>query len=109
MGTTLRDCLYQCTSNSCWVCLIEGRFLVGGGMKSGGKSAWRRKADAAQVFKLSNYWRYVKGSLIQQHPEIHDWNRGDGLKLLDEEHKRLQKEGIVKYIEIKPIPEWVNV
>ena len=42
---TINDAKYACTVPSIWVCMIEGRFLVGGR----GNTAWKRKSDAAMI------------------------------------------------------------
>lgn len=109
----LRDALYKCTTNKTWVCLIEGRMLVGSGSHSSGKSAWSRKCDAARVFKESAYWRYIKYGLKKKYKgEIPEndfyYNRGCAKKILDEEYKKLLSTGVVKYIELTPVPEMLN-
>lgn len=107
--TNLRDELYRSTtSGPFWICMIEGRVMVGEGVRSRGKCAWKRKSDAAQVFKYSSYWHEIVRRFKAAHPGV-DWYRREGEWMLKQEYQRLLKEGIVKYYEVKPVPDWVNI
>lgn len=105
MAITLRDNLYKSITNSMWVCLIEGRIMVGNGVRSYNKCAFTTKAAAALVFKNTPYWRYIAYSIEKEHPNTYGKELN---KILDKEYKRLLKEGIVKYLQVSPIPDWVN-
>ena len=116
MALTLRDSLYQSTTNSIWVCMIEGRIMTGSGWntRSRNKCGWTNKNAVAQAFKHTPYWKFIKSSLKAQHPEINssDWwysGRGEAKKIMKDEYNRLLNEGIVKYIEITQVPDWVNI
>ena len=113
MGLTLRDCLYESTTSKVWICLIEGRILVGNGSRSYKKSAWLRKADVAQVFKHSKYWKHIKIGLKTKYPNIPEteWIGQGYVKakwIMKNEYNRLLNEGVVQYIEITPTPQWFN-
>ena len=110
---TLNDAKYACTVSSIWVCMIEGRFLVGGR----GNTAWKRKSDAAVAFKHSEYWSWIVDGLKNSNPDqveeskFHRWWKygGQGKDLEEQAYKELIESGKLKYIEITPIPEWVNL
>lgn len=112
---TLRDNLYKCTSNSFWVCLIEGRFLV----SKRGRVGFTRKSDAALAFKNSDYWDFIVRTLKTTHKdqayksqwgESWCWNNNKEGKLIeDNKYKELLKNGTIVYSEIKRIPDWANI
>lgn len=115
-GLTLRDNLYTSSTNSIWVCLIEGRFLV----SKRGTTAWQRKSDSISAFKHSDYWRYIVCDLKLQHPDLisqssscggKKWwlDRKRGEQIEKEKFNELMKDGIIQFIEIKPVPNWVNI
>lgn len=113
-GLTLRDNLYTSSTNAIWVCLIEGRFLV----SKRGTTAWQRKSDAVIAFKHSSYWQYIVESLKVQHSNLisqcglnKKWwnNRKQGEQIEKEKLNELIKDGIIQFVEIKPVPDWVNV
>lgn len=113
MALTLRDNLYKSTCSSMWVCLIHGRFLV----SKKGRTGWNQKSSAALAFKNSSYWDYITWKLKKEHMdkcEENRWgvswkNRKEGEKMEKETYQKLIEDGVVKYIEIKPIPEWTNL
>lgn len=113
MKTTLRDNLYTSTISKCWVCLIENRFLKGKGYRSYNKCAWSRKCDVAQVFKHSDYWRFIVRDLKRQYPEIDemDWigaGCGRAKYIMKEKYDQLRKDGVVRYLEVGVTPFWVE-
>lgn len=113
MALTLRDNLYKSTCSSMWVCLIHGRFLI----SKKGRTGWNQKSSAALAFKNSCYWDYITWNLKKKHMdkcEENRWgvswkNQKEGEEMEKEVYQNLIKEGVVKYIEIKPIPEWTNL
>lgn len=110
---TTNDIKYASTYPSIWVCMIEGRFLKG----KGGAMAWARKNDAVTTFKHSEYWEWIVDGLKNSNPDqveetrFHRWWKygGKGKDLEEQTYKELIESGKVKYIEINPIPEWVNL
>ena len=108
---TTNDIKYASTYPSIWVCMIEGRFLKG----KGGAMAWGRKNDAVTTFKHSDYWSWIVDELKNSNPDqveetrFHRWWKygGQGKELEDAAYKKLLEDGIVKYMEIKPVPDWV--
>lgn len=113
-GLTLRDNLYTSSTNAIWVCLIEGRFLV----SKRGTAAWQRKSDSIHAFKHSDYWRYIIRDLKSQHPDLisrdnrnNEWwnNRKQGEQIEKEKFDEFIKDGVIQFIEIKPVPDWVNI
>ena len=110
---TLNDVKYACTVPSIWVCMIEGRFLVGGR----GNTAWKRKSDAAVAFKHSEYWGWVVDGLKNNNPDQVEesrfgryWKYGSkGKELEDQAYSELIETGKLKYVEITPVPEWANL
>lgn len=78
-----------------WVCMIEGRILV----SHRGVCAWKNKCGAARTFMESDYWiEYInKFKSEAKHSEK--------VKLQRRVYEQLLKDGIVKYIEISPIPD----
>ena len=110
----LNDIKYASTYPSIWVCIIEGRFLKG----KGGAMAWGRKNDAVTTFKHSEYWDWIVNELKENNPDLveegyrgsHWWiNRIKGHELEKQAYEELLNTGKVKFIEINPIPEWVNI
>lgn len=112
---TINDIKYASTYPSIWVCMIEGRFLKG----KGGAMAWGRKNDAVTTFKHSEYWDWIVDELMKNNPGLveesyrkgHLWwiNRIKGQELEKAAYEELLNTGKVKFIEINPIPEWVNI
>lgn len=111
---TENDIKYASTYPSIWVCMIEGRFLKG----KGGAMAWARKNDAVTTFKHSEYWEWVVDSLKTNNPNLTEegyrgrwwWkDRRKGQEIEKQAYEELLTSGKVKYIEITPIPEWVNL
>lgn len=110
---TTNDIKYVSTYPSIWVCMIEGRFLKG----KGGAMAWARKNDAVTTFKHSEYWEWIVDGLKNSNPDqveesrFHRWWKygGKGKGLEKGAYEELLTSGKVKYIEINPIPEWVNI
>lgn len=102
----LRDALYKSTTDTCWICMIEGRMMVGSGTRTKGQVAWARKCDLAQVFKLTEYWRLYLRSHRSDFPEISDrewdWDYPNAQKAKKKIYKELLKSGQVKYLEVKP-------
>ena len=104
---------YVSTYPSIWVCMIEGRFLKG----KGGAMAWARKNDAVTTFKHSEYWEWIVDGLKNSNPDqveesrFHRWWKygGKGKELEDAAYEELLASGKVKYIEITPIPDWINL
>ena len=108
------DIKYASTYPSIWVCMIEGRFLKG----KGGAMAWGRKNDAVTTFKHSEYWEWIVDGLKVNNPNLTEegyrgrcwWkDRKTGAALEKQAYEELLASGKVKYIEIEPIPEWVNI
>lgn len=107
-----KEALYSCTTPSMWVCMINGRFLV-----SKGHTAWKRKSDAVKTFMHSKYWEDIVEKLQNDNPDqveetsYHRWWKygGTGIKLEQEAYNKLIENQIVKYIEIIPVPDWVNL
>lgn len=111
---TINDIKYASTYPSIWVCMVEGRFLKG----KGGAMAWGRKNDAVTTFKHSEYWEWIVDELKANNPNLieegyrgsHWWiNRIKGRELEKAAYEELLNTGKVKFIEINPIPEWVNI
>lgn len=111
---TINDIKYASTYPSIWVCMVEGRFLKG----KGGAMAWGRKNDAVTTFKHSEYWEWIVDELKANNPNLieegyrgsHWWiNRIKGQELEKAAYEELLNTGKVKFIEINPIPEWVNI
>lgn len=107
MGTLdLRNAVYKSTTNSCWICMIEGRMMVGQGSRTKGQVAWSRKCDLAQVFKYSDYWRTYLAMHRVDFPDISnnewDWDYPKAVKAKKKLYKELLKSGKVKYFEVKP-------
>lgn len=109
---TENDIKYASTYPSIWVCMIEGRFLKG----KGGAMAWARKNDAVTTFKHSEYWEWVVDGLKTNNPGLIQesrygryWVNTKGPELEKQAYEELLTSGKVKYIEITPIPEWVNL
>lgn len=112
---TINDIKYASTYPSIWVCMIEGRFLKG----KGGAMAWGRKNDAVTTFKHSEYWDWIVDELMKNNPDLveesyrrgYRWwiNRVKGQELEKSAYEELLNTGKVKFIEINPMPEWVNV
>lgn len=92
----------ESTVDSFWVCMIEGRFLVGKGVHSKGKVGYSRKADCAQVFKLSKYWQDYLNEHRKDYPDITDrewdWDYPKARAAKKEIYKKLLESGTVKYI-----------
>ena len=106
------DIKYASTYSSIWVCMIEGRFLKG----KGGAMAWARKNDAVTTFKHSEYWSWIVDELKDSHPDMVEelkygrwWRTNAGKDLEEKAYRELLERGTVKYVEIKPIPDWVNL
>jgi hypothetical protein len=91
MKLSLRDNLYICSTNSIWVCLIEGRYLV----SKYGKTSWRRRCDAINTFKRSDYWKYI--CINKSAQEIEDI------------YNDFIEKGLIKFIELKPVPKWADI
>lgn len=106
MSFTQRDALYKSTTDCCWICMIEGRMMVGRGTRTKGQVAWARKCDLAQVFKLSDYWLTYVRLHRGEFPEISDreWgaNYPNAQKAKKKLYNELLKSGQVKYLEVKP-------
>lgn len=111
---TANDIKYASTYPSIWVCMIEGRFLKG----KGGAMAWARKNDAVTTFKHSEYWEWIVDGLKANNPNLteegyrgsHWWrDRKAGAELEKTAYEKLLTSGKVKYIEITPAPEWMNL
>ena len=109
---TTNEMKYVCTVPSIWVCLIEGRFLVG----AKGNTAWKRKSDAAVAFKHSDYWSWIVDGLKNKHPDMVEelkygrwWRTNEGKDLEEKAYRELLENGTVKYMEISPVPDWVNL
>lgn len=112
---TINDIKYASTYPSIWVCMIEGRFLKG----KGGAMAWGRKNDAVTTFKHSEYWDWIVDELMKNNPGLveesyrkgHLWwvNRIKGRELEKAAYEELLNTGKVKFIEINPMPEWINI
>lgn len=109
----LNDIKYASTYPSIWVCMIEGRFLKG----KGGAMAWGRKNDAVTTFKHSEYWEWIVDELKKNNPNLVEeayrgrywWRNIDkGRELEKAAYDELIATGKVKYIEISPIPDWIN-
>lgn len=112
MDQIIRNSIYKCTTGSFWVCLIDGRVMVGRGSHASGKCAWRRKCDCVQAFKNSHFWLTIKSSLRNQHPEIPNWQwvgrgSGEAKKLYDEAYVNLLMDGTIKFIEVSKTPDWL--
>lgn len=106
------DIKYASTYPSIWVCMIEGRFLKG----KGGAMAWGRKNDAVTTFKHSEYWERIVDGLKTNNPELiqeskygHYWVNTKGSELEKQAYEELLTSGKVKYIEITPAPDWINI
>lgn len=109
---TANDIKYASTYPSIWVCMVEGRFLKG----KGGACAWARKNDAVTTFKHSEYWEWIVDGLKDNHPDMVEelkygrwWRTNAGKDLEEKTYRELLERGKVKYVEIKPIPDWVNL
>jgi hypothetical protein len=106
MALNLRDALYKTTTDTCWICMIEGRMMVGRGSRTKGQVAWARKCDLAQVFKLSDYWLTYLRMHRADYPDITDrewdWDYPVAQKAKKKIYKELLKSGQVKYFEVKP-------
>lgn len=115
---TVNDIKYASTYSSIWVCMIEGRFLKG----KGGAMAWARKNDAVTTFKHSEYWEWIVDELKTNNPDLVEesyrgyyrgtrwWkNSKAGNELEKAAYEELLTSGKVKYIEITPVPEWMNL
>ena len=76
-----------------------------------------RKSDAALAFKYSEYWEFIKYCTQRDHLELFNDINGYLIckdcevyrKILDDKYKDLLNTGVVKFIEIKPVPEWFNI
>lgn len=108
---TTNDIKYTSTYPSIWVCMIEGRFLKG----KGGAMAWARKNDAVTTFKHSDCWKLIVDELMSNNPELiqesrygNYWINQKGVELEKAAYEELLTSGKVKYIEITPVPGWVN-
>lgn len=107
------DIKYASTYPSIWVCMIEGRFLKG----KSGAMAWGRKNDVVTTFKCSEYWGWIVDDLKNTNPDLVEdtkygrwWtDRKKGRELEKAAYEELITTGKVKYIEITPTPEWVNI
>lgn len=102
------------TYSSIWVCMIEGRFLKG----KGGAMAWARKNYAVTTFKNSDYWDWITKGLKENNPNLIEtgyrgslwWKNRKTCEALEKQaYEELLTSGKVKYIEITPIPEWINI
>lgn len=106
MALNLRDAMYKSTTDTCWICMIEGRMMVGQGARSKGQVAWARKCDLAQVFKYSDYWRTYVRLHREDYPGISkfewDLDYPAAQKAKKKIYKELLKSGKVKYLEVKP-------
>lgn len=91
MKLSLQDNLYKCSTNSIWVCLIKDRYLV----SKYGKTSWVRKCDAINTFKRSDYWKYM--CINKSVQEIEDT------------YNDIIEKGLVKFIELKPVPKWADI
>ena len=109
---TIADVKFVSTISSIWICTIHGRFLATK------HAAWKRKSDAVLAFKHSEYWGWIVDELKNNNPDkVAEGYRGDlywkhseeGQELENQAYKDLIDKGIVKFIEIKPIPEWANI
>lgn len=76
------------TINKCWVCMVHGRFLI-----SNGSCAWPSKNDAENAFKQSPTYKSFMVKINNK----------------ELKYNELIESGTVKYIEIEPIPNWVNI
>lgn len=98
--------LLESTVESAWFCMIEGRFLVGKGTHSKGKVAFARKADCAQVFKLSSYWNAYKIEHKADYPDVtesewkYDYPKARAAE--KDMYKKLLESGKVKFLELIP-------
>ena len=93
MKMSLRDNLYIDTTNSIWVCLVEGRYLISNSARH--RTSWKRRCNAVTAFKNSNYWKFICRNKTAQ--EIEDI------------YNDYLETGMVKFIEIKPIPVWADI
>ena len=90
---SLRDNLYIDTTSSIWVCLVEGRYLISNSTRQ--RTSWKRRCNAVAAFKNSNYWKFIcRNKTVQEIEDIYN----DYLET-----------GMVKFIEIKPIPVWADI
>jgi hypothetical protein len=102
-GTIKEKVLNRCTTAKFWVCMVEGRVLV----SRRGNCAFTRKSSAAQAFLNSEYWYFVEDKeRVKLNIDFDEWETN-----YKNESKRVYKEllesGIVKYIEVFPVPSWV--
>ena len=95
----------SCTVNRFWVCMIEGRVLT----SRRGVCAWRNKCGAARTFIESGYWLEKVAQLKKEIAPDVKWGDFDleepYVKLKRQKYEQLLKDGIVKYIEVSPVPE----
>lgn len=93
------------TTPNFWVCVIGKEFFIGEGTRTAGKCGWKRKCDLVQSFKYSKIWREQVTTLQKKYPDKVDrwgWkNRREGVKLEKEHLAKLEKQGLVKFVEIK--------
>lgn len=95
----------SCTVNRFWVCMIEGRVLT----SRRGVCAWRNKCGAARTFIASGYWFEYVSRLKKEHAPDISWGVFETdtkyITLQRQAYEQLLKDGIVKYIEVSPVPE----
>ena len=113
MKNNIKEALESCTTNKCWVCVVEGRFLK----SAKGRCGWATKAAATLAFKSSPYWLKVCQDLKTEHPEKtsesywggRDWNsRSIQKSMEDTKYKELVESDMVHIYEIKITPEWIK-
>ena len=111
--TMYKDVINECTTNKCWVCVIEGRFLK----SAKGRCGWATKAAATLAFKSSPYWSAICQNMLLEN--VDDtcvdylgrkvWkSRSIGKKMEDAKYKELVDSGVVHIYQISIAPEWVK-
>lgn len=108
-----KDVINECTTNKCWVCVIEGRFLK----SAKGRCGWATKAAATLAFKSSPYWSEVCQNLMSEnikdtyedHFGYRNWKSRSIEKMMeDAKYKELVDSGVVHIYQISIAPEWVK-
>lgn len=109
----MKKVLNSCTTNKCWVCVVEGRFLK----SSKGRCGWATKAAATLAFKSSPYWSAICQNMMSEnikdtyedHFGYRSWkSRSIEKEMEGAKYKELIDNGTVKIYEICIAPEWIK-
>lgn len=104
------------TISSMWVCMVDGKFLK----SKQGKVGFVNKKDAVLAFKCSDYWKQIVQNIKNELIEMcHYYNKSctkigwndkkQGKTIEDEKYNDMLANGCIKYIEITPVPDWINL